>query len=405
MQDESKLAGFNLRRSFTRDAATKLLSDLIAIDSVNPSLVPGGAGEREIAEHVGGVLAAAGFAVKVEEISPMRCNVVGVLRGTGGGKSLMLVGHLDTVSKDGMAIPPLEPRVDGDRIYGRGAADMKGGLASILLAVQALSAEGTRLAGDLIVAGVADEEYASIGVEALVRRWTADAALITEPTGGSMVVAHKGFAWINLEVKGKAAHGSLFDGGVDAITNAGHFLVAYDRYHRDVLARVQPRLLSRPSVHASLVSGGRELSTYPDSCTVSFERRTVPGETRQSIQAELDSILAGLRRDVPGFEATAEIFFWRDPYEIGLDEPVVQALMHAAGAVFRGPPEIGGSSGWMDSAVLGAAGIPTVILGPSGEGGHAPVEWVNLPSVIAVADIIARLAQDFCGGRTVDTEG
>ncbi len=208
MQDESKLAGFNLRLSFTRDAATKLLSDLIAIDSVNPSLVPGGAGEREIAEHVGGVLAAAGFAVKVEEISPMRCNVVGVLRGTGEGKSLMLVGHLDTVSKDGMAIPPLEPRVDGDRIYGRGAADMKGGLASILLAVQALSAEGTRLAGDLIVAGVADEEYASIGVEALVRRWTADAALITEPTAAAWSSRQYAVLRINLEVSKRAAHGT-----------------------------------------------------------------------------------------------------------------------------------------------------------------------------------------------------
>jgi len=210
-------------------------------------------------------------------------------------------------------------------------------------------------------------------------------------------VAHKGFAWINVDVKGKAVHGSDFEEGVDAITNAGHLLHAYDRYHREALPKVHAELLTRPSVHASLITGGRELSTYPESCTVSFERRTVPGETRETVQAELDALLARLRREVPGFQASADLFFWRDAYAIATDQPIVKSLAAAASAVLGRPPEFGGASGWMDSAVMGAAGIPTVIFGPWGDGGHAPVEWVSLSSVIAVADVLARLADDFCG--------
>jgi len=385
------------------ELALRWLTDMVAIDSVNPSLVPGGAGEAVIATYLADVLRSLGMETYVQEAAPGRPNVIGVLRGrqTGrpGARSLMLVSHTDTVSKAGMDIEPLAAKLEGDRVYGRGTVDMKGGIASILAALHALVSSGTQLNGNLIFAGVADEEYASIGVEHLVGPggWRADAGVITEPTGLDLVVAHKGFAWINADVHGRAAHGSRFEDGVDAITNAGRLLVAYDQYQADVLAGVPTGLTTRPSVHASLIEGGRELSTYPEACRVSFERRTIPGETRATVERELAGLLADCARRYPDFRADAEIFFYREAYEISQDETIVRLLAAATERVTGSPAQYGAASGWMDSAVMGAAGIPTVIFGPSGDGAHAAVEWVSLASVIDAAQVLAQLAAGFCG--------
>lgn len=378
----------------------KLLEDMVAIDSTNPSLVPGGAGEAEVARYMAAALESAGLEAAVDEgPAPGRPNAVGVLRGAGGSsaRSLMLVGHLDTVSTEGMDIPPLTPRVEDGRLYGRGSCDMKGGLAAIIAAAESIAASGRRLAGDLVIAGVSDEEYASIGIEHLVRHWRADAGVIAEPTGLDLCIAHKGFAWIRVDVQGRAAHGSDFSGGVDAITHAARVVAAYDEHQRQILTKVTPELVTRPSVHASLIQGGRELSTYPDQCRVEFERRTVPGETEESIKQELSTILARLAAADPEFSASGEVFFYRQAYEVSRSEPVVSGLVQTIERVTGASPEFGASSGWMDSAVMGAAGIPTVIFGPSGSGAHAAVEWVNLDSVIVTAEVLAALVLGFCG--------
>lgn len=374
-----------------------LLAEMIAIASVNPSLVPGGAGEREMARYMAGVLGELGFAAAVEGPSAERPNAVGVWPGTGGGRSLMVVGHLDTVGTAGMTCPALEATFDGDRVHGRGAADMKGGLAAMLAAVEALVKGGFRLRGDLILAGVADEEYASLGIEDLVRRHGAAGGIIAEPSGLGVITAHKGFGWINVDVKGRAAHGSDFEHGVDAITRAGRVLMAYERHQREVLSHVAGGPTSRPSVHAALIRGGRELSTYADHCRISFERRTVPGETGDSVAREVEGLLDALRREDPAFEAAAEVFFYRPAYQVERDAPVVRALARAVELVTGAAPEYGASGGWMDSAVMGAAGIPTVIYGPRGGGAHGPDEWVSLSSVVEVARVLAAAAAEFCG--------
>jgi len=377
--------------------AAELLAQMIAINSINPSLVPGGAGEAEIARYIASQLSAAGLQASVEGPSPDRPNAVGLLRGAGGGRSLMLVGHSDTVGSESMEIPPFEPRVEGHRMYGLGSCDMKAGIASMILAAETLARHGPRLRGDLIIAAVADEEYASVGIEDLVRRWRADAGVITEPSGLNLIVAHKGFAWINVDVAGKAVHGSNFAEGIDAITKAGKVLMDYERYEREVLSKVEPEMVSRPSVHASLISGGRELSSYPGACRVSLERRTVPGETLDDVQREVSSLLAGIAARDPDFEAKADVFFFRNAYAVAKSEPVVACLARAAEAVTGEPASYRAAAGWMDSAVMGAAGIPTVTFGPSGGGGHSPVEWADLGSVTKVAEVLLRLAADFCG--------
>jgi acetylornithine deacetylase len=261
-----------------------LLADLVAIDSVNPALVPGAAGEREIAGFVAEWLRERGLDVSLHGPAA-RPSVVGVARGRGGGASLMLCAHTDTVSVAGMSRPH-EPRIEDGRLYGRGAFDMKGGLAAIMLA--AVAAATLELRGDVIVAAVSDEEYASDGVQEVVSRWSADACIVTEPTHLRACIAHKGFIWAELETHGVAAHGSRVDLGVDAIAGMGPVLAGIPALQARLNASPHP-LLGPGSLHASLISGGVELSSYPDRCVLSVERRTVPGETAESVEAELRS--------------------------------------------------------------------------------------------------------------------
>ncbi|MCX6047048.1 MAG: M20/M25/M40 family metallo-hydrolase, partial [Chloroflexi bacterium] len=250
---------------------TALLRDLVAIDSVNPDLVPDAAGESGIARYVADWLTRAGLEVEIEEVAPGRPNVIGIARGTGGGRSLMLNAHMDTVGVGGMERPH-EPFVDGKRLYGRGAYDMKGGLAVAMVA--AAQAKQQQLRGDVIVTAVCDEEYASIGTEAIVKRWRADAAIVTEPTELQICVAHKGFVWLQVTTEGVAAHGSRPDLGVDAIAKMGHVLVALEKLDQELRAQPTHPLLKSGSLHASLIRGGQELSSYPERCVVDVERRT-----------------------------------------------------------------------------------------------------------------------------------
>ncbi|MEP7105617.1 MAG: M20/M25/M40 family metallo-hydrolase, partial [Chloroflexota bacterium] len=261
----------------------ELLSRLVAIDSVNPDLVAGGAGEAEMARFVASWLESAGLEVSTEELVPGRPSVVGVARGTGGGRSLMLNAHTDTVGVEGMDRPH-EPRVDGNRLYGRGSYDMKSGLAAIMLAGAQAARAG--LAGDVIVAAVADEEAGGLGTEAVLRRWSADATIVTEPTELDLAIAHRGFVWIEVETRGRAAHGSRPQLGIDAIVKMGPILSGLEALDQRLRAGPGHPLLGTGSVHASIIAGGAELSTYPASCKLMAERRTIPGETPELVGDE-----------------------------------------------------------------------------------------------------------------------
>lgn len=370
-----------------------LTSDLIAIDSTNPDLVPGGAGEGDIAAFVAGWLREAGLDVNVHDLGQNRANVVGIVKGSGEGFSLMLNAHMDAVGAGGMAAP-WTPRREGNRLHGRGSYDMKASLAIIMLVAREATSWG--LSGDLLVTAVADEEFASIGTQDIVRHYRADAAIVTEPTGLELCVAHKGFVWIEVETSGVAAHGSRPDVGVDAITNMGPVLTALGELDRTLRSGPAHPLLNTGSVHASLISGGQELSSYPHTCIVGIERRTVPGETAEQIEAEIATILAGAARNDASFRATQRTLLVRDPFSVGMDEPIVQLADLELQRVRSGAAPVSGAFGWMDSALLSAAGIPTVILGPDGDGAHADEEWVDLSSALATADALTGIVRAFC---------
>jgi acetylornithine deacetylase len=375
------------------DPAISLLRSLVAIDSVNPSLVPGAAGEAGIASAVAAHMRALGLDVEVQEAAPGRPNVIGVLEGRSPGQSLMFCGHSDTVGIEGMTAP-FEPREVDGRLYGRGAQDMKGGVAAMIDAARLVAQRGLA-AGRLIVAVVVDEEYASLGADALVGRWRADAAIVTEPTDLQVGIAHKGFSWVSVETHGRAAHGSRPAEGRDAILAMGRVLGELETLDRQLQLRSPHSRLGAASLHASIVQGGRELSSYPDLCRLDMERRTLPGESESIAVEEVESLLERLRATDPLFESSARATFTRPPYEIRHDHPLPAALASAART--RGvQTQYVGMSFWTDAAVLGGAGTPAVLFGPGGAGLHSREEYVALSDVIACRDILADLASDWC---------
>lgn len=365
------------------DATIQLLKELIAIDSVNPTLVSGGAGETQIAQRVAKELRSFGADTVICDAAPGRPNVIGVID-RGAGKSLMLCGHSDTVGVEGMNAP-LDPIERNGRIFGRGAQDMKGGVAAILGAARKLAS--TLKAGKIVVAIVADEECLSIGAEALVKEWKADGAVVCEPTDLTIGIGHKGFEWVEVTTEGVAAHGSRPDEGVDAIVLMGRVLNALDQMEKSLMNEAPHPLLGRPSVHASLIQGGRELSTYPDHCILSIERRTVAGEPRGVLDRQVGNALAALRRD-PKFRATSRFLFHRAPYLTPEDHELPRLFGGRSTAAL---------SFWTDAAILGAAGIPSVIFGPGGSGMHSIEEYVRANEVIECRDALVDAAMKFCG--------
>jgi len=362
----------------------ELLARLVGIDSVNPALVAGGAGEAEIAAFVSGWLGERGLEARVDEVAPGRANAIAVAPGTGGGRSLLYCAHMDTVGVEGMAAP-YEPRIEDGRMHGRGSFDMKGGLAAVMAAAAAVAGAGLR--GDVIVAAVCDEEHESLGAERVAAGLSADAAIVTEPTELEVCVAHKGFVWIDVETAGVAAHGSRPDLGVDAIAAMGEVLVGVTQIGARLAGSRPHPLLGTGSIHASLIEGGQELSSYPERCLLRLERRTVPGETLADVEAQIAEIAAG---------AAVRPTFERAPFEVAPDAPIVRAVhRHAIDVLGREPATVGHAA-WMDAAVLSAAGIPTVVFGPSGAGAHAVEEWVDLDSVDRCAQVLEAVAREWC---------
>jgi acetylornithine deacetylase len=373
------------------DPVIALLSDLVANNSINPSLVPGAPGEAAVAEVARVFMAAAGLDVEVQEVLPGRPNVIGVLDGREPGPTVMLCGHLDTVGVEGMDAP-FAPRMEDGRLYGRGSQDMKGGVAAMLGAAAFLAKDWKR--GKLIVAGVIDEEYESAGAEALVKRWKADAAIVTEPTDLQLAIAHKGFAWIEITARGRAAHGSRPAEGRDAIMRMGRILAALEARDRELQARPSHGLQGVASLHASIITGGRELSVYPDQCVLQMERRTVSGEEGKVPLAEVDAILTRLRAQDNQFDASAKLMTSRPPYALDAAHELPQALAAALSSrKLNSMPT--GMSFWTDAAILAGAGIPSVLFGPGGAGLHSIEEYVNVDDVLVCRDVLAEVVDKF----------
>jgi acetylornithine deacetylase len=374
--------------------AVELLAAMVRIDSANPGLAGNGPGESELAAFVAGWAQAAGLRAEVLEPTPGRPSVL-VRGGRGqGGRRLLLCGHLDTVGHAGLP-EPLVPRIEGDRLYARGAYDMKAGLAAALVACRDAAAAG--ITGEVVVAAVADEEHASLGTQQVLRHLAGtpfDAAVVTEPTELAIGTAHRGFVWTEVSVTGVAAHGSRPHLGVDAIFKAGPVLVAFAGLDRELAGRPHP-FLGAGNLHGSLIGGGTEESTIPDRCVFAVERRTLPGESLDIVEAEVGALLDRCRRADPDLTVSARTTLAREPFQTPAGASIVTVLQDASRQVTRQSPVVPVSY-WADSAFIAAAGIPTVLYGPAGDGAHADTEWVSLAATRTCASVLFTLAQGFC---------
>ena len=358
-----------------------------------------------------------GLDVEIQEVAPGRPNVIGVLEGRGKGRSLMFCGHVDTVGVEGMAAP-FDPVERGGRLYGRGSQDMKGGVAAMIDAARIIADEG--LAG-----GAPDRRRCrrrgvrELGADALVTRWRADGAVVTEPTDLRIAVGHKGFAWFGIETRGRAAHGSRPRDGRDAILRMGRVLHALEALDRRLQAVPPHPLMGTASLHASIIAGGRELSSYPDSCSLKLERRTITGETDAQVlardrgdprQAEKERSRV---RGVRDAAVRASLVRGRPPptpcrrrcSDVRPCVPARPSIELFARQVTTARPDkdqdFVGMSFWTDAAVLGGAGIPSVLFGPGGAGLHSLEEYVDVDDVLRCRDTLAALARRWCVHRTL----
>ncbi len=375
---------------------TETLADLVRINSVNPSLEPGAPGETEIARYVSAGLQDIGLEVNTHESVEGRPSVVGKITGMGGGRSLMLNAHYDTVGVSGMA-DPFAATVSDGKLFGRGAYDMKGSLAACMGAAKALQDAGIGLAGDLLVAAVADEEHSSIGTAEIIEHYEVSGAIVTEPTELDVCLAHKGFVWLEIEVTGRAAHGSRPDLGVDANMHMGRILAHLDWLERELADRPPHRFVGPPSLHAALLHGGTAASVYAACSQLTIERRTVPGETENQVVREVQAIIDELSGADPSFKAELRTTLVREPFQAAPGSPMVEHVKRAVQTVPDQEPIHAGQSPWMDSALLAAAGVDTVVIGPAGDGAHSDEEWVDLESVATLAGILAETAIEYCG--------
>ncbi|KWR70624.1 acetylornithine deacetylase [Arthrobacter sp. W1] len=392
MIDTPETAAVPLAR--TAEDPTALLHQMVRIDSVNPALVPGAAGEAGLAEFASAWFQQRGFEVtRLEEVKN-RPSVVAIARGSGGGKTLMFNGHLDTVTLAGYDGDPLEPRIENGCMFGRGTFDMKAGIAAMMIAAAEAAALPHR--GDIIVALVADEEYASAGTEEVLRHFSADATIVSEPTHEDIVFAHGGFVWCDVTIHGTAAHGSRSDLGVDAIAKAGRFLTGLQDLSLRLKNSTGHPSIGPGSVHASLVSGGEEYSSYPATCTVSIERRTVPGESAETLIAELLAILDPIAQEDPDFSYTLNTVLERKPLEVSKDSPIVETVSAAARDITGKAPVLRGEPFWTDASLMLEKAIPGILFGVDGGGAHAATEWVDLGSLHRVTRILSAAATEFC---------
>ncbi|KAK5994123.1 Diaminopropionate ammonia-lyase [Cladobotryum mycophilum] len=387
---------YDIPHGVSSDDPVALTQTLVKINSANPSLgsVPG-PGETEIARYVTAWLEHRDIENHWIEPTKGRPSVVGVARGSGGGKSLMFNGHLDTVTIMGYEEDPLGGEIKDGKLYGRGAADMKCGLAAAMVALA--NAKKLGLRGDVIFTGVADEEYASIGTEQVLQAgWRADAALVNEPTEAEILHAHKGFVWLEVDIHGLAAHGSRADLGIDAICMAGYFLVEIHKHARQLQESAGDLTLGSPTIHASLIKGGEEESSYPALCTVTLERRTIAGETVDTVKQEIKDILDRLVKEVPNFKYDLKTTFDRSPFKLSLDHPFTKLVREHVGKALGAEAVVAGAPYWTDCALLADAGIPALLWGPRGYGLHGKEEWVEVESIKQVSEALTGIAAEFC---------
>lgn len=386
----------NLRSALNPELLFRTLADLVAINSVNPQF-PGGRGEWVIAQYVGDFFRNNSIAFEFQTVFEGRPNVIARLDGRPGGPTLVLEAHMDTASELGASREPFRPLREGNRLYGRGSCDTKGGLAAMMHALKVLRDAGVRPDASVILVAAADEEYSSRGVlKFLEGGFGADAAIVAEPTGLETAVASKGVLRWRLRTRGQAAHSSRPQIGINAIVKMAKVILAMEeRIPRDFQGRKHPQVGS-PTLNVGVIHGGNQVNQVPDSCTIELDRRMIPGETADSVWQECKSLLAELQEHDPELEVEMEPPFQeKHPLETDASARIVRVLSKVSQELTGHSRMVGVPYG-SDASVLAMVGIPSVIFGPGSiDQAHAADEYVDLHEVSLAAEIYARTILEF----------
>ncbi|WZL72438.1 M20 family metallopeptidase [Clostridiaceae bacterium 35-E11] len=387
---------------YTQEELIQLTQSLIKIPSHKD--VP--TREKEVAEFIFEFCQQQGLEVKLEPVDKERSNVLAFLRGDGTGKTLMLNGHTDTVPPYNMTIEPFGAEIKDGAIWGRGAVDMKGPIASMLITMLALKRAGVKLKGDVIFTGVIGEEERSEGTEHLVKSGLkADGAVVGEPSHYEYAIGHRGLEWLEIRIKGKAAHGGVPHLGVNAIEKAAALI---ERIKKELYPKLRERHneYMGPSVmNFGVIQGGSQPSTVADACSIRIDRRYIPGETVASVLKEYQDIIDAIKAEDPEFDAEIirmpnnmltldHLYLMTSP-----DAPIVLAVKDAIQEVIEKEPEITRKRGWTDAALLSNYGkIPTVVFGPGRISfSHTKDERVEISELIDAVEIYAKIIEKFCG--------
>lgn len=375
-----------------REQIAELAADMVAVPSVNPLERPlaEGCGEAALAGFVAERLAGAGIACELVEAAPGRPSVLARLPGE-SEEAIWFDAHLDTVSGEGMAFEPFIPRIEGDILYGRGAADCKGCLAAMMAAMMAVAESGQRPPASIILTATADEEYRMRGLTSLLDSGVrARAAVVGEPTSLEVVVAHKGVARFRIIAKGKAVHSSRPEEGVNAIYHMARAIQLLEAYARRGVGRETDPLLGKATLAVTVIRGGRHANVIPDRCEVEVDRRLLPSEEGRRAVADVRAYLTDA---VP---AEVELEFTPPDVlvpglSISVEDSLVQAVLAAVREVTGSAP-INGMSGTTHAGTLMAAGIPAVVFGPGAMGqAHTPTEGLDLNQLEPAARVYESL--------------
>ncbi|SKC84965.1 M20 family metallopeptidase [Maledivibacter halophilus] len=392
----------DIRKFYSLEELIRLTQSLIQI----PSHKDADGREKEVSKYIYNFCIENDLEAELIPVERERSNVIAYLRGDKAGKRLMLNGHTDTVPPYNMTIDPFAAEIKDGAIWGRGAVDMKGPIASMLMTMVALKRSGKRLKGDVIFTGVIGEEERSEGSEYLVKSGLkADGAIVGEPSNYEYAIGHRGLEWLEIIIKGKAAHGGVPHLGVNAIEKAAKLI-------ERIKDELYPKLAERyneymgPSVmNFGVINGGSQPSTVADTCSIKIDRRYVPGETVESVLKEYQDIIDSLKNEDTDFNAKIirmpnnmltldHLYLITSP-----DDPIVKTVRESIKEVIRKEPRITRRRGWTDAALLSNYGnIPTVVFGPGNIlYSHTKDERIKISELVDAVDIYSKIVQKFCG--------
>ncbi len=391
-----------LENQISTDELVELLRKMISIPSHWD--VPNR--EVDIVYFLSDFLKKEGIEYELQKVDKIRSNIIARLNGTGEGKSLALNGHLDTVPPYNMTIDPFAANILKSKIFGRGAVDMKGPIACMIMTLIAFKRAGIKLKGDLIFTGVLAEETNSDGCEALIHSgFKADGAIVGEPSNNEYAIAHRGLEWLEIEIIGKRAHGGIPEEGINAIVNAAKFILR-------VQEKLVPKLKNRyhphmgPSVmNFGRIDGGTQPSTVADKCIIQLDRRYIPSESLDDVINEYKNILEELYNEDKDFKyelkrmpSSIMKIYDHVPMETSPDDPLVHAVVNSLQKINKIPPKMTTRRGWTDAAILNYYGkIPTVVYGPGDiSRSHTAEEYITIEELINGFRTYCLVAMEFC---------